>query len=134
MNKNEEFDFDTEFMTDEEVEEMTDSLLTALSEELSAENNRTSVVNPFKIRQVLYVYRLAKQMTKGQPDVKVGCELYAPYNSMGSVGIVGKNIVFKKPDLFIKAVEQASNFEVYPKTDGTVQINFTFHGLTTPIE
>lgn len=61
MNKNEEFDFDTEFMTDEEVEEMTDSLLTALSEELSAENNRTSVVNPFKIRQVLYVYRLANK-------------------------------------------------------------------------
>ena len=34
----------------------------------------------------------------------------------------------------MKAVELASNFEVYPKTDGTVQMDFTFHGLTRAID
>ena len=53
---------------------------------------------------------------------------------MGSVTLCGKNIVFKNPEWFVKVVEYASNFEVYPKIDGTIEMNFTFHGLTTSVE
>jgi hypothetical protein len=50
------------------------------------------------------------------------------------VSVTGKDLLFRKTEWFMKEVELASNFEVYPKTDGTVQMNFTFHGLTKPIE
>lgn len=91
-------------------------------------------MNIYKMQQVLYVYKVMKYLAKGQKGVKVDCELYTPYNSMGYVSVVGKKLVFRKPEWFMKAVELSNNFEVYPKTNGTVQMNFTFHGLTTPIE
>lgn len=43
-------------------------------------------------------------------------------------------IDMKKVVWFVRSVELASNFEVYPKTDGTVCMTFPFHGLTRPIE
>ena len=134
MSKNEDYGFDTEFMTDEEVEQMLDSIVTSVGDVASDDNSRTSVVNVYKMQQVLYVYKVMKYLAKGQKGVKVDCKLYTPYNSMGYVSVAGKKLVFRKPEWFMKAVELSNNFEVYPKTNGTVQMNFTFHGLTTPIK
>ena len=131
---NEEFDFDTEFMTDEEVEEMLDSIVLAAAEQAAAEDSKPSIINPHRIQRVLYTYKVLKYLTKDVGGTKVSYELHEPYKSMGSVSIAGKNLVFRKPEWFMKAVELADNFEAYPKTDGTVQIDFTFHGLTVPIE
>jgi len=131
---NEELGFDTEFMTDEEVEQMLDSIVASVGESAEMDDRRTSIVNPYKLQQVLYTYKVLKYLTKGTKGTKVSYELYEPYRSMGSVSVVGKNLMFRKPEWFMKAVELANNFEAYPKTNGTVQMNFTFHGLTSPIE
>lgn len=128
-----ELDFGTEFMSDEEVEEMLDNILTDINSEIAAEDSKTAIINPYRVQQVIYTYKLLKYITK-KTDAKVTCNLYEPYKSMGMVSVVGSNLLFKNTKWFIKAVEFASNFEVYPKTDGTVQINFTFHGLTMAIE
>ena len=125
--------FDTEFMTDDEVEEMLDSLVTEMGNEAMMEDNKTSIVNPFKIQQVLYTYKVMKYLVKGT-NTRVSYVLHKPYRSMGRVQVVGMELSFRKPDWFMKAVALANNFEVYPKTDGTVQMNFTFHSLTEPIE
>lgn len=130
----EELGFDTEFMTDEEVEEMLDSIVTTVCETVAKEEDRAAIINPYRIQHVAYTYKILKYLTKGQKGVKVTYELHEPFKSMGSVSITGHELNFRKPDWFMKAVELASNFEVYPKNDGTVQLNFTFHGLTTPIE
>lgn len=132
--KNEELGFDTEFMTDEEVEQMLDSLVTTVAEEAAADDSKTAIINPYKIQQVLYTYKVLKYLVKGIKGAKVDYELHEPYRSMGSVSVVGKDLIFRKPEWFMKAVELANNFEVYPKTNGTVQMNFTFHGLTKPLE
>lgn len=134
MSENENYGFDTEFMTDEEVENMLDSIVTTVGDAVADNDRKTSFVNVYKIQQVLYVYKVMKYLTKGQSGVKISYELYKPFNSMGYVSVIGKKIVFRKPEWFMKAVELSNNFEVYPKTNGTVQMNFTFHGLTTPIE
>lgn len=128
--QNEELDFDTEFMTDEEVEQMLDSIVAMVAEEADVNDTKTSIVNPYKIQQVLYTYKVLKYLVKDIEGAKVSYELYEPYKSMGNVSVVGKNLVFRKPEWFIKAVELANNFEAYPRTDSMVQMNFTFHGLT----
>lgn len=128
-----EYDFEGEFNTDEEVEEMLDAIVSEFGEQAVAEDNKTSIVNPYKIQQVLYTYKVLKYLTKGT-GAKVSYDLYSPFKSMGSVTVTGKNLLFKKTEWFMKAVELSSNFEVYPKTDGTVEMNFTFHGLTKTIE
>ena len=128
-----EFNFDEEFTTDEEVEAMLDTIVTTVGNEAVIEDNRTAVINPYKIQQVLYTYKVLKYLTKGT-DAKVSYELHSPFKSMGSVTITGKNLIFRKSEWFMKAVELSANFEVYPKTNGTVEMNFTFHGLTKPID
>ena len=132
MNE-QELGFDTEFMSDAEVEETLDNLVTAIGDEAAADDSHTAIINPHRIQQVLYTYKVLKYLTKGT-KAKVSYELHAPYKSMGSVSIVGSDLLFRNTKWFMKAVELASNFEVYPKTDGTVQMDFTFHGLTIAID
>ena len=128
-----EFSFNEEFSTDAEVEAMLDTIVTTVGEEAVVEDNKTSIINPYKIQQVSYTYKVLKYLTKGT-DAKVSYELHKPFKSMGSVTVTGKNLMFRKTEWFMKAVELSANFEVYPKTDGNVEMNFTFHGLTKPIE
>lgn len=133
MNEN-EFDFDTEFMTDEEVEEMLDGFIfEVLGNKIEADENRTAIVNPHRAQQVLCTYEILKRLTRGT-NAKVIYDLYEPYKSMGVVSVIGSNLIFGNTEWFTKAMKLASNFEVYPKTDGTVQIDFTFHGLTVAID
>lgn len=128
-----ELGFDNEFTSPEEVEEMLNSLTELIGEQAENENNRTAIINPDKIKGVLYTYKVLKYLTKGT-EAKVTYKLNEPYRSMGSVNVVGKNLTFSNPEWFMVAVKLASNFNVYPKTDGTVRMDFTFHGLTTTLE
>lgn len=129
-----ENNFDKEFTTDGEVEEALDSLIIAVGKLAEKEDNRTSIINPDRIQHVIYAHKVLKYLTADMAEVKVSCELHKPYRSMGSVNVVGKNLEFSKPKLFMRAVEIADNVDIYPKTNGTIQMDFTFHGLTTPFK
>lgn len=132
MNEH-ELGFDAEFMSDAEVEEMLDNLVTTIGDEAAADDSKTAIINPYRIQQVLYTYKVLKYLTKGT-KAKVTYTLHDPYKSMGVVSVIGSDLLFRNTEWFMKAVELASNFEVYPKTDGTVQMDFTFHGLTRAID
>lgn len=116
-------------MTDEEIEEMFDTFIDSFKDDLLGDDT-VSVTSPDRARAVLFVYNTLKRSFSRQSNIKVTYALNEPFVSMGSVTVSGKNIEFKKPKLFMKAVEASDNFEVYPKTDGTVDMNFTFHNLT----
>lgn len=85
--------------------------------------------NAERISHVLFSYYVMKEISKANKGVKVTYELGSPSKNMGVVSVVGKAMSFKDSKLFMGVVGLATNFEVYPKTDGTVQMNFTFHGL-----
>lgn len=131
MNRDELFN--TEFASDAEVEEMLDSIVSVIGIQAELEDMETQMVNPCRIQEILYTYKVLKYLTKGS-KAKVTYELHKPYKSMGYVSVEGKNLSFKNMKWFLKAVELSSNFEVYPKTNGKVQMNFTFHGLTRIIK
>lgn len=132
MNEH-EFSFNTEFKDDVEVEEMFDKLISLINDRETKDDCHAAIINPYQIQKVIYTYKVMKYITKGT-KAKVSYELHVPYKSMGSVCVVGSDLKFQNTDWFTRAVELSSNFEVYPKTDGTVQMNFTFHGLTKTIE
>lgn len=131
MNKAELFS--TEFSNDAEVEEMLDNIISAIGTQAESDDMENQIINPYRIQEILYTYKVLKYLTKGT-KANVTYELHKPYKSMGYVSIKGKNLSFKNMKWFLKAIELASNFEAYPKTDGTVQMNFTFHGLTKIIK
>ena len=130
---NQEFDFESEYASDSEIEEAMDSLVISVANDIAQDESRTSIINPYRMQQLLYTYKVMKYLMKGT-SAKVTYKLHEPYQSMGSVSVTGKDIEFKNVSWFIRAAELASNYEVYPKTDGTVCITFTFHNLTIPIE
>lgn len=130
---NQEFDFESEYASDSEIEEAMDSLVISVANDIAQDESRTSIINPYRMQQILYTYKVMKYLMRGT-SAKVTYKLHEPYQSMGSVSVTGKDIEFKKVSWFLRAAELASNYEVYPKTDGTVCMTFTFHGITTPIE
>ena len=128
-----EFDFTADFASEEEMNDELDAILLALGEQIEADESRTSVLNPVRMRELLYTYKALKLLVRGS-SAKVTYKLHQPFQSMGSVSVTGKEILMQNPVNFIRAAKFASNVEAYPKIDGTVCMTFTFHGLTVPIE
>lgn len=127
------FGFDTEGMTDEEIEELLDSLSLELAKQIEEDESRTSIINPYRLKQLQFAVEVMRRFTV-QNGAEVSCKYNEPFTSMGSVSITGKEVVIKNMTWFLKAAEFASNFEVYPKTNGKICMTFTFHNLTQPIE
>lgn len=81
-----------------------------------------------RICQVLYSYLALRYITKGR-NVRVKYKLFEPSKNMGYVSVVGKRINYENNKVFMYITSLATNFEAYPKTNGTIQLNFTFHKL-----
>lgn len=128
-----DFEYYDQFMGDMEYEEMLDAIVDSFGKDILEQESKPCIVNPDKVKPLIYTYKLLKSLTKGK-KVKVTYELNTPFLSMGSVSVVGKDLTFTNTETFLKAAKLASNLDVYPKVDGTVQIDFTFHGLTVPLE
>lgn len=81
-----------------------------------------------RICQMLYSYLALRHITKGR-NVKVKYELFEPSKNMGYISVTGRKIDYQNSKVFKTVTALATNFETYPKTNGTVQLNFTFHKL-----
>lgn len=81
-----------------------------------------------RICKMLYSYLALRHITKGR-NVKVKYELFEPSKNMGYISVTGRKIDYQNSKVFKTVTALATNFEAYPKTNGTVQLNFTFHKL-----
>ena len=113
---------------------LPDDIILNLSKESNKNDLKTTLVNPDKVKQVLLLYNTIKSLFSKDSKTKVTYELYKPYKNMGSVSIIGKTILFNNPIKFVELARLADNLEIYSKTNGEIQINFTFYGLSEPIE
>lgn len=129
----EDFNFEDEFLSDEEVWEALDEALLDLAKDVDADEDCTAFLNIARQKQIGIAYTALKYILNGT-GAKVTYRLHEPYKSMGVVSVVGKNLAFVKGDVFIKIARLASNVDIYPRVDSTVQIDFTFHGLTVVID
>ena len=132
--KIDELDFDTEFefQSEEEAEDVLNCIIEEIGKQAETEDNCDAIINPLKVKAVLYACKALKYLTRGT-GAKVTYKLNEPYKSMGSVSVVGKDLSFCDSEGFVAAAKLASNLNIYPKTNGTTQIDFTFHGLTQVI-
>lgn len=128
-----EFEFDTEFMQDYEIEEMLDSLLLDLGNQVTESESRASMINPNRLKQIALSYNALKYLTQ-KTDTKVSYMLHEPFQSVGCISVEGKDISFSNTKLFVKICQLASNVDVYPLTNGCTKMDLTFHKLTEPIE
>lgn len=128
-----DYDFDTEFTTDQEVLDAINNTILTVGEMIELDESKDAVINPIKYQQIRFVYMIMKYITKNQ-NVTVSYKLNEPYRSMGSVTVEGKEILFMQSDWFSRAFQFASNVDIYSLINGNVRVTFTFHGLVKNIE
>jgi len=76
----------------------------------------------------LLLNRLMKRLTTGSA-MQVTYTMHDPFPSMGSITVEGDHLAFSDCKWLGRALEFASNVEVYPLSNGGVRMVLTFHGL-----
>ena len=126
-----------DFAMEEALDAYVDSLLEPIGvtrEGFIKASEQTMFLNPNRLREFALVYKTLKE-TFNESDTVVIYEMGGLLiKNMGAVRVIGKNILFPNPKVFMIAIRLTSNFEAYPKVDGTVQMNFTFYGLANSIK
>ena len=120
---------DCDLTTEENAE------LEGLLQEIQADESRTSVLNERRMRDIMTAYSLMKRIAaENSKNACLTYKLHEPFGSMGSISLTGKEITLKHVSWFMKATKLASNFEIYPLTNGNLKMTLTFHGLTKAID
>ena len=92
-----DMDFDYGFMSDDEVKQMFESILDGVQEEVAADEDEPTILDPLKLAQIKFVYSVLKYLTRGT-DAEVSYKLYQPFKSMGSVSVEAKVLEFYDPE------------------------------------
>lgn len=125
-------EFETNFDTEDEALQSLDALMEVLDPAVRNGEEKASVLNPHCYDRMCRVEAALRYVLQGQV-VAISHKLNEPFQSMGSISVEGAAISFCSTRMFVKIAALASNAEVYPLTNGSVRLTFTFHGLTTPI-
>ena len=126
-------DVNMKFMSDEELRNAMDEFIDSVKDDVAADEEKTTVLNPMKLQQMQFAHAALKYITRDS-DVEVSYKLNTPFKTMGSISVEGETLAFDKPEWFARVAEFANNMEVYPLVKNRVRLTFTFHGLTKPIE
>lgn len=113
---------------EESVPPSVDSLIKDFARLVKEEELAPSVLSEAVMNQLEFTYECMKYLTRGY--AKVTYELCQPVKTMGVVTVEGSSISIAETEWFARALEFASNVEIYPLLDGNVRMEFTFHGLT----
>lgn len=115
------------FMDSPDFDEDIDAVIKAIGKRIEQEENNKPIAKN-KLDQMNTAHNKMLKILKGN-KVRVSSKLGYPYPSMGCISIIGKEIKIEDPKSFVKTVWLGNNIDVYPKTDGDIQIDVTFHGM-----
>lgn len=113
-----------DFLNEEEM----DKMLQQVSDVISKQEQGVFVIDPDRVRDVLYVYELMHYIFSGT-DTSVTYELSEQSVTLGCVKVETKEAMFNRTELLLKAVDKASTFEVLAKTNGKVALYFGFYDV-----
>ena len=103
-----------------------DGLLKAILDQIEKEESGEHLNDEEKIALIDRCCDVLHDFTEGATVTTV---LNAPFKSMGYISLVGKDIEFLSSEAMRVVSLAASNLNIYPKVDGSVRIDFTFHGV-----
>ena len=116
--------FEKTFITSDEAEQCADEFLEMISQEIEDDEEKTTMLDLQKYKQIQFAYSMLKYLTRGS-DAVVSYKLNEPFKTMGSVSVDGKTIEFHNPEWFARVAEFASNTEVYPLSKNKVRITYS---------
>lgn len=113
-----DFDSDLDFVDEDELCEDT------------GYHTRVQVVDFNRLAEMLGVVRMLRTLLDNSiSDGQVKMEI-EPESGYGTIQIETDELVFYNPKEFTKIIRSASNFEVYPLTNGKIRVAFMFYDLS----
>lgn len=121
---------DKEYFDYEEaaMEESTNALFAEICENLKYENSKPAVINPARVKDFIKALGFLKKYAKSNRS-KISYKMHSPFKWMGCISLIGSNIYFDF-DTFSAVAKLATVIDIYPRTNGTIQIDFMFNDLT----
>lgn len=105
-----------------------DELIQPIIEELKFEEEMPAILDPVKMEQMKFAYAALQHLAKCT-NATISYELNEPFKTVGTITVEGKSLEFFNAEWFSRALEFASNTEVYPLTNGKVRMTLTFHSI-----
>lgn len=125
--------FRDSFKSSEEIDKELQRLIRQLAEDENKKNKtRISVVDPIRIQQMQFTYKLLEYAFKNE-DVEVTYSIDKDVEGMGYVRVTGRELEFKNPKWFILASDFATNVDVCAYKHGGISVDFTFYDLSSSI-
>ena len=109
-----------------------DALIDSIGDWILQGEMQPGVLNPIRLRQIQFSHAVIKLLTN-DIDAKVTYTIHQPFKGMGSICVEGESLEFSNCKWLGRAIEFASNVEVYSLSNGKVRFVLTFHGLTRGI-
>lgn len=92
-----------------------------------AEDGKT-IIREDKISLIKNDYECLRGIISGE-KAEITMDLHEPFKSVGSISIEGKTIVINDTEAFARIADRVRNIDVYPRTTGSIVIDFTYHGI-----
>jgi len=105
-----------------------DELIESISQWILEDEMKPGILNPPRVQQMRFSHSVMKRLTTGSA-MQVTYTMHDPFPSMGSITVEGDHLAFSDCKWLGRALEFASNVEVYPLSNGGVRMVLTFHGL-----
>ena len=91
------------------------------------------VVNHERVKEFEHAYKLVCKAAKDS-EATITYSLERINIGMASITVIGKDLQFDSPKVFVEAARFASNVNIYPRTDGMVRTDLTFYNMATAQE
>ena len=118
--------------TEEREKKDLDELLIRIGRAIDEDESGIHVTNPERMRSFLACGEAIKLLFSGR-GTRVIISPHDMYPSMGTIEVATRRLCLEDLEgieLFTLATGIASNYEIYPKLDGTIVLAITFYGLT----
>ncbi len=123
---------DDDFATQEEVERELGPVVMAAMRAIRKQESGVHIENRERAEEFNLCYKALRFILKGS-----GARLEAiPHDGFPSVGTITatmRSLNLRNPKLFVDACSLASNYEIYPKLDGTIVLALTFYGMAEKV-
>ena len=117
----------------EDSKEKLDQILIQVGKMIAEDEQGLHIVNTERMRDFMACEKVMKILFNGT-GAKVVATPHDMYPSAGTIEITAKKLVIRDTELFTLAAGLASNYEIYPKLDGTIVLAFMFYGLTKKLK
>lgn len=127
---NEEYMEEYEEEYEEEYDDCLDGLLAFLA---SLPRESVKLLNVPKYKQMLIAASELKDLLRMYGESgEIEINLHREFN-MGSITAEIPSFTVREPELFIRVVKEADNFEVYPLLNGNIKIGISFQSVLKTI-